>query len=187
MKLIALTGGIGAGKSVVARVLSAMGYPVYDCDSRAKSIMDCDTKIHAQLGAQIDTAVVSGGMIDRKLLSEIVFSDSRKLECLNGIVHGAVVEDLKEWSRRQVSPVAFVETAILYQCEIWKMVDAVWEVSAPVETRIRRVMARSGLSRRQILERMSAQIDEPRLAHIYIYNDDEHAVLPEIRKLLAGL
>ncbi|MDE6436166.1 MAG: dephospho-CoA kinase, partial [Muribaculaceae bacterium] len=88
--LIAITGGIGSGKSVVSRVLRAMGYPVYDCDSQAKAIMDADAEIHRRLCSEIDAAVVTDGVIDRKRLAEIVFNDKAKLAVLNAIVHSAV-------------------------------------------------------------------------------------------------
>jgi len=102
-----VNGGIGAGKSVVSRILDAMGYPVYDCDSRAKAIMDKDPRIHEQLCRQIHPLVVIGGVIDRRLLAEIVFNDPLAVGRLNTIVHAAVEADVSRWVQQQGSPFYF--------------------------------------------------------------------------------
>lgn len=185
--LIAITGGIGAGKSVVSRVLMAMGYPVYDCDSRAKAIMDSSPDIHAALISRIHPeAVAPDGTINRSLISEIVFNDSAALERLNTIVHTAVVNDVRDWQQKQNSTsLAFVETAILYKCELWKLVSEVWEVQAPMELRVRRVMSRNSLSREQVLRRINSQPPATHRVQVrYILNDDCSPVLPRINELL---
>ena len=113
--LIAVTGGIGAGKSVVCRVLRAMGYPVFDCDSEAKALMDADCDIKRRIAIEIDESAVCGGSIDRRRLAEIVFADAEKLEILNSIVHGAVRQRIAEWAQTLAGRLLFVETAILFQ------------------------------------------------------------------------
>ena len=185
-RLVGITGGIGAGKSVVSRILRAMGYPVYDCDSRAKAIMDGDPRIHEQLCRQIHPHVVADGCIDRSLLSEIVFNDAEALCRLNSIVHAAVEADVRDWISRHDSPLSFVESAILYKCRLAEMVCGVIEVTAPVELRVKRVMARSALSRQQVMGRISAQNDAGRRhdRSYYIINDGEEAVLPQLKSAL---
>ena len=78
--LIAVTGGIGSGKSVVCRVLRTLGYPVFDCDSEARAIMDSDRTIHGRLCSAISADVVRDGVIDRRMLASIVFADAAKLD-----------------------------------------------------------------------------------------------------------
>ena len=95
--LIAITGGIGSGKSAVCRCLSAWGLNVYDCDSRARRLMDSDPAIHRRLCEEISPDTVKNGIIDRPLLAEIVFSDPSKLARLNAITHRRVTEDLRHW------------------------------------------------------------------------------------------
>ena len=141
---IALTGGIGAGKSVVARLLRTMGYAVFDCDIEARMLMDGDDDIKARIGAEIAAdAIDDQGAIDRARLSEIVFSDAEKLASLNAVVHGAVKERLARWCERQDKRPVFVETAILYQSGLNRMVDAEWSVEAPVEIRVAREIGRA--------------------------------------------
>ncbi len=185
-KLVGVTGGIGAGKSIVCQILRAKGYPVYDCDSRAKAIMDQDAFIHEQLCSQIHPLVVVDSVINRRLLSEIVFNDADALKRLNSIVHTAVEEDVARWAKNLFSPIAFVESAILYKCRLAEMVDAVLEVVAPVEMRIARVMTRSALNRQEVESRISSQLS-PERRHsrtYYIMNDNAEPILPQLEKIL---
>lgn len=187
-KLIAITGGIGAGKSVVSRVLMAMGYEVYDCDSRARQIMDLDADIVRRIGAEIDPSVIVNGKIDRVKLSGIVFSDPVMLEILNRIVHGAVRADLAAWRNERTKAISFVETAILYESALDKMVDAVWNVTAPVDLRVARVMTRSQIDRDAVLARISAQestvVESPHPLIVTLSNDGINPLLPQIESSL---
>lgn len=187
--LIAITGGIGAGKSVVSEILRCMGYPVYDCDSRARIIMDSDPLIHRRLVLEIHPRAVVDGVIDRPLIADTVFNSADKLACLNDIVHGAVVEDVTRWRRALDAPLAFVETAILYQCNLWRLVEGVWEVDAPLELRISRVMSRNNLSRDQVLARVDSQtgcaLPQDHPGHTVIYNDNLQPLLPAIHSALS--
>lgn len=184
-KIIAIVGGIGAGKSIVCQILRVLGFPIYDCDSKAKKIMDCSTEIHRRLAEEISESVVINGIIDRKLLAQIVFSDNNALNRLNAIVHSAVKEDLKQWIDAQNADKVFVETAILYQSGLNHYVDEVWEVVAPTEVRIKRVMQRNACSRNQVEARINAQQftpteDEFIPKTIYIDNSGEISLLEQI-------
>ena len=187
--LTASTGGIGSGKSVISRVLSILVYPVYDCDSAAKSLMDADEEIKRRLIDEIDSLAVVDGVIDRRRIAEVVFADAEKLAALNAIVHAAVREDIASWVFSQDSDRLFVETAILYESGLNRMVDAEWRVESPLELRIERTMRRSALSRSQVEERIAAQIIEAPdgelpLPVFTIVNDLTHALLPQIELLL---
>lgn len=158
MKLIGITGGIGSGKSVVCKILEAMGYPVYDCDSRAKALMDGSLCIKEAIASRISSKAVNAfGDIDRQLLSEIVFSSPMHLKTLNSIVHAAVRDDIELWAQAQTAPAAFVESAILHTGGLSAMVDDIWLVTAPLETRIDRVICRNGITRAQVLDRIKSQ------------------------------
>lgn len=188
-KIIAITGGIGSGKSVVARMLSVLGYEVYDCDSKAKLLMDESVAIKQRLAREIGQQVIVDNEIDRKRLAEIVFSDAQKLEILNSIVHDEVRNDILKWRNRIESPrPAFVETAILYQSGLDKMVDEVWEVVAPIEVRIERVMNRNSMTRSQVISRINAQEsfipDRRHESVVQIVNDGATAILPILLELL---
>ncbi len=187
--LVAITGGIGSGKSVVSRILRTMGYPVYDCDSRAKALMDTDEAIKTRLIAEIDSLAVAGGVINRRRIADVVFADAEKLLALNAIVHEAVKEDIAHWVASQAADTTFVETAILYESGLNLMVDAEWRVEAPTELRIERVMRRNGMSRSDVERRIAAQTTDapagaPPLRIFKVLNDGQQALLPQIEALV---
>lgn len=187
--IVAVAGGIGSGKSVVCQVLMAMGYEVYDCDSRAKWLMDNSPAIKQAIAERISPLAISAeGDIRRYVLSKIVFSDAGKLKILNEITHQAVREDIARWVERphRRYPL-FIETAILYESRLDAMVHEVWEVTAPTALRVERVMRRSALTREQVLARISAQSRPASRVHpciSLIINDNEHPLLPQIHALL---
>lgn len=184
--LTAICGGIGAGKSVVSRILREMGRKVYDCDAEARRIMDCDATIHERLNSMIHPQCVVGGKVDRRLISSIVFSDSESLARLNSIVHSAVIQDIERWSRENAAePRLWVETAIPHASGIVDMVDSIWLVTAPVELRVQRVMLRNNLPESEILARIDSQRDEENLpAASILVNDGLIPLLPQIHNLL---
>ena len=190
MKLIAITGGIGCGKSVVARMVKIMGYEVYDCDSRAKALMINDQEVKKQLTIAFgDETYLDDGTLNRQHLSDLAFADPSALAYINGIVHPATARDLQQWADSQSlqgAKLAFVETALLRTAALDRVVDSVWHVTAPTDVRIRRVMARSGLTARQVQDRIAAQLAEDELApgeHVII-NDNTRALLPQVLQLL---
>lgn len=191
MKLIAITGGIGSGKSVVARLVQVMGHEVYDCDSRAKALMTENDEVrHLLIEAFGKETYHNDGTLNRQHLSEVAFGDDKALARLNGIVHPATARDMQQWAQRQAdngARVAFVETALLRTAGLDRLVDEVWHVTAPASVRVPRVMARSGLTEQQVRERIAAQSVEDALAtgEHPIINDDVTAVLPQVLNLLS--
>lgn len=191
MKLIAITGGIGSGKSVVARLVQVMGHEVYDCDSRAKALMTENEEVrHLLIEAFGKETYHNDGTLNRQHLSEVAFGDDKALARLNGIVHPATARDMQQWAQRQAdngARVAFVETALLRTAGLDRLVDEVWHVTAPASVRIPRVMVRSGLTEQQVRERIAAQSVEDALAtgEHPIINDDVTAVLPQVLNLLS--
>ena len=191
-KAICISGGIGSGKSVVCRILCAMGHPVYDTDTEARRIMDSDPAIARLIAERISPGCIKAdGSIHRPTLASIVFADAEKLETLNSIVHEAVRRDLASWvERHSEGGTVFVETAILYQSGLDRMVDEVWEVTAPAETRIERVMARNSLTRDEVKARIrSQQLPADTILHprtLEITNDNLTPLLPQIEHLLGS-
>lgn len=190
MRLIAITGGIGSGKSVVARLVRVMGHEVYDCDSRAKALMTQSEEVRHQLVKAFGQKTFhNDGTLNRQHLSEVAFGDDKALTRLNTIVHPATARDMQQWARNQAdsgAQVAFVETALLRTAGLDRWVDEVWHVTAPASVRIPRVMARSGLTEQQVRERITAQSIEDVLApgEHPIVNDDVTAILPQVITLL---
>lgn len=191
-RLVVITGGIGAGKSVVSRVLRAMGYSVYDCDSEARRLMDSSGEMKRLIAERISPdAVAPDGTLRRDVIASVVFTNPDKLRQLNSIVHSAVRADLLSWAQARPSePLLFVETAIAGESGIDRMASEVWVVTAPQATRVSRVMARSGLTDSEVNERMASQTDGSALAAMpgsrIIDNADHSALLPQILRYLDG-
>lgn len=191
MTIVAITGGIGAGKSVVSRILRAVGIEVYDCDAEAKRLMDCSPDIKRRLSDEIHSSTVRpDGSIDRGALASIVFADTEKLSLLNSIVHSSVRDDIARRAAASSGSLFFIETAILYQSGLDRMADRVWEVTAPENVRIERVMKRNGCSAEEVKRRISSQQFQPEKLHrsvAEIVNDDLSPVLPQVLTLLETL
>ena len=182
MKRIAIIGGIGSGKSVVSRLLSLMGYPVYDCDSNAKRLMDESEDIHRGLVDIFGPSAVTPEGINRAYIASIAFKDAEKLSKLNSLVHPAVLHDFDRWAQ-QNGEIVFVETAILSESGMSKSVDAVWSIEAPLECRVERVMVRNDMSRQDVMRRISSQattIPDEITSVTHLINDDSHALIPQI-------
>lgn len=187
-KLIAITGGIGAGKSVVSKILITSGWPVFDCDAQAKEIMANSPEIKKLIHDEVCPEAIVNGNIDRKVLSRKVFSDKESLKRLNSIVHSLVVKELTGWAKGK--EISFVETAILYESGIDRIVDEVWKVTAPEELRIERVIKRSNMTRAQVISRIESQKTELLRSHNVvrqIINDGASSLLFQIHELLKEL
>lgn len=185
-RIVAIIGGIGAGKSVVCRAIRSLGYAVYDCDSAAKTLMNADERIKQRIAVEITAdALNSDGTLNRAAISACVFSNPDKLKLLNSIVHGAVREDFKQWVESRNSTTVFVETAILYESGFDRLVTDVWEVVAPVEIRIERVMQRSKLTRKEVESRIASQTATQRSTHRLIVNDGIEPLISQLLKLLS--
>ena len=185
MKLkVGITGGIGSGKSYVAKVFKALGVPFYDADKHAKELMNTNAEIKRALvdifGAQV---YQEDGLLDRAHLSSIVFNNEERLNLLNSVVHPVVIAEAMEWSEAQTFDYSLKEAALLYESESYKTLDFTILVTAPLELRIQRVIARDGVSREQVIRRVSAQMtdeEKARLADFTIVNDDIQTLLPQV-------
>ena len=191
MVKLAITGGIGSGKSVVARMLEIMGVPVYDCDSRAKALMVSDTHIVKELKRMFGSECYDAfGALDRTYLASRIFIDSDNVKRVNALVHPVVKADFKYWASMQSCEVVAVETALLYESGIVDVVDKTLIVWCEKETAILRTMARSGMSRQQVLNRMQKQIpveDLLLLSDYSICNNGDEPLMPELYSLLEEL
>lgn len=191
-RLIAITGGIGCGKSVVSNILRALEYPVYDCDSEAKRLMNDSNYIKSEISKKISCeAIALDGSINRPVLAKIVFNDNKLLSQLNMIVHSAVKEDIINWTKQhQTQHTLFVETAILYQSGINLFVDEVWEIQAPIDLRINRVILRNNTTAEDVQSRINSQQYNIEKLHDntkYIVNDNIKPILPQILNLIKEL
>ena len=191
MVILAVTGTIGSGKSVVARIMEIMGVPVYDCDSRAKSLMVDNTFVVNELKRMFGSECYDvDGSLNRKYLASRIFVDDTNVKRVNALVHPVVKDDFTRWVSAQTVPVVAVETALLYESGMIDVVDKVLAVWTDKETAITRTMSRSGMSRSQVLSRMQKQMSADELlllSDFSIYNSGEKPVLPAVVSLLAEL
>lgn len=187
--LIMITGGIGSGKSVVSRILRLNGYPVYDCDSEAKRIMETDGKvIEALIEILGEEAYSSEGFINRPYIASRIFSDAVLRGMVNSVVHQAVREDVDRFARKREGMV-FCETAIPVTSRMTGMCEAVWLVTAPESERIERVKIRNGFSEEEIRRRIETQMEEfsglDEGKTVSVSNGRDDLLLPRIHELLS--
>ena len=170
--LVGITGGIGSGKSAISRALRALGYPVYDTDSEAKRIIVENKAVRSQIEYLFGSDVFDGDRYRTDVVAQQVFADSDLLDKLNKVVHPAVCFDVKHWALKQ-SRTCFVECAILWESGLAELCDTIVEITAPMEIRIARTMARDNASREQVERRIASQTKEYDRARIA---PNEHTV-----------
>jgi len=159
--IIGITGGIGGGKSTVSEMLRRKGYQIYDTDKEARKLQDEAPGIKEQIIKLFGDEAYIQGALNRKHISEIVFTEPEMLKKLNAIVHPAVEKDIALWANRfEKQELLFVESALLYESGLDKYSDKVLLVTSPEYIRIDRVMKRDGISREQVLARISSQMPE---------------------------
>jgi dephospho-CoA kinase len=186
MLKIGLTGGIGSGKSTIARIFELLGIPVYYADEASKRLYRTSDELKASLKKQFGDDIYSGQELNRQKLAEIVFADSRQLEVLNQLVHPPTIKDANEWMQKQSALYIIKEAALLFESGSAKDLDYIIGVSAPIELRIDRVMKRDDTSREQILNRMNKQMDEEekmKRCDFIINNDEQELVIPQVIEL----
>ena len=173
-RIIGLTGGIGSGKTTIANYIQSQGIPVYISDVEAKKVMEFP-EILQQIEAVFGKEVIAKDKLNREKLAEIVFGAPEKLKQLNAIVHPAVKSHFENWVKlHEKMPIVVKEAAILFESGSYKDCDEIITVSAPLESRIQRVMERDQTTREKILQRINNQLsDEERSSRShYVINND---------------
>ena len=195
MLKLGLTGGIGSGKSTVARVFESLGAPVYYADIQAKKLynrQDIKSAVSRLFGEKVFD---SRGELDKAALAAVVFADKTQLEKLNSLIHPKLEEDFRQWVKILPAETPYIvkEAAILFEAGFDKNVDKVLSISAPEEERIQRVMKRDKVSRQQVLDRISKQwtdTEREKRADYVIFNGNDRMILNEILRIhndLSGL
>lgn len=189
-KVIGLTGGIGSGKTTVAKFFSELGVPVYIADDGAKKVMQSESIIK-EIKKVFGESLFENNILNRAKLAEIVFNDKDKLAQLNAIVHPAVKNDFEVWLLQHKNYEYIIyEVAILFESGRYKECDFIITVTAPEETRIERVLKRDNTTRDQVLSRMQMQwSDEKRISrsNFVINNDNLKNARKEVVKILKKL
>ena len=184
--IIGLTGGIGSGKSVVAKVFATLGIPVFNADEEAKKIMQESPLIKAKLMEQFGADIYDVNGLQKEKLANIVFNDPFQLQLLNAIVHPITIQAAKDWAAKQNSPYVIKEAALIFESGSADGLFKVIGVTAPLHIRKHRVMQRDGIAKDQVEARMRNQISDTikmRLCDYVIQNDNQEMIIPQVLKI----
>lgn len=183
---VGLTGGIGSGKTTVAKIFELLGIPVYYADDAAKRLMNENQELREAIQKTFGPDSYAGGTLNRAYLSGIVFRNPAKLQALNALVHPVTIADAETWMRKQQSPYAIKEAALIFESGSDAQLDAVIGVYAPTDLRIRRTMERDGASHEQVLARINRQMNEEekmaRCTYV-LQNNETELLIPQVLEL----
>ena len=189
-KIIGLTGGIGTGKTLVAEYFKSLGIPVYIADEEARQLMTSDNFINA-LSNEFGKEILENGILNREKIAQLVFNNPKKLQKLNSIVHPEVKKHFDNWVKKHKNyPFVVKEAAILFESGSHKYCDTIITVTAPLETRLQRVMKRDKTDRESVLKRIENQwTDEQRIAksNYVIHNLSVESTKKQVDEILKKL
>ena len=174
MKVIGLTGGIGSGKSTVARMFELLNVPVYYADLEAKNLMNSAVSLKLGIVQLFGEKAYANNVLNRGYIADIVFRDKEKLQALNALVHPEVRKHFLDWVDSQIGPYVIQENPLIFEKNDQHLFDKVISVTADKKIRIQRVIDRDGLSKEQVCDRMANQLDDTsktELADFVIYNE----------------
>lgn len=183
---IGLTGGIGSGKSTVAKIFEILGIPVYYADEAARQLMNENEELKAAITKHFGEESYVRGKLNRSYIASIVFNNNEKLELLNSLTHPVTIQHAAAWMQKQNTPYIIKEAALIFETGSAEHLDYVIGVYSPKSLRIKRVMNRDGVSEEQVLKRMDRQMNEEmkmRLCDFVIKNTEQELVTPQVLAL----
>jgi len=185
---VGITGGIGAGKSIICEVFKSLGIKVYSADERAKELMEQDPALIKEIKNNLGTKSYIDGELNRQYISKLAFEDKAKLELLNSTVHPHVLRDFSNWvDLNRNDKYLIKEAALLFETGSYKDLDSTVVVYCPLELRINRILLRDiHRTKESVLKIIDSQMSDTkkkRLADLIIVNDDTQLILPQILKV----
>lgn len=187
---IGITGGIGSGKSIVSRLLTLTGIPVYQTDTEAKRLMLSDTGIREGLTALAGNEVYNEKGLNKAFLASYIFGHPEHLKQVNAIVHPRVRDDFRLWAGKARQEIVAMESAILLEAGFTNEVDKIVMVYAPSAVRIARAICRDSATRKEVERRIQSQMDDEKkrgAADFVIVNDGETPLIPQVLSLISSL
>ncbi|TAH09321.1 MAG: dephospho-CoA kinase [Sphingobacteriia bacterium] len=183
MLKVGLTGGIGSGKTTVAKIFECLGIAVLNADDLSRQIMHQNQAVISAITNAFGNNAYLNGVLNRKYISEIVFSDPFMLSVLNAIVHPATIQAAIEWTCKQKSPYTIKEAALFFETGSAEGMDYIVGVTSPLSVRIQRVMDRDGISKAAVMARINQQIGDEvkmKLCDFVIQNNDQQILIPQV-------
>lgn len=181
--VIGITGGIASGKSELAKIISSKGYPVISTDDLAKELLNNSIELKSMLMKEFGSEIYTqDGKLISKILSEIVFNDTKKLQKLNSIVHPFVIDNMIESIESYVvvgNKIVFVESALIFEAGLEDGFDYIIVVTADDEIRIQRAMARQNISRGDVISRIKEQISQEEKVKLSDFNIENNKTLAD--------
>lgn len=189
MRIVGITGGIGAGKSVVSRILRLKGFEVYDCDHHARRIMNADGVVKVALIDRYgEECYLGDGSLNKAFLADKIFKEDKERLWVNSLVHSAVKDDFSEKIGCDEHEIVFLESAIIATSGLDKICSEIWLVEADDDVRLCRAFERGGIEPADIRRRMDAQRKEfdslPDSKVRIIKNTGKESLLSQIENLL---
>lgn len=184
--VVGLTGGIGSGKSTIAKAFATLGIAVFNSDEQAKALIANNAQVKERIIASFGEEAYQNGEYNRAYIAQIVFNNPEKLAILNSIVHPALAKHFKQWAKKQTSPYVLKEAAILFESGSYKDCDYIITVTAPEQLRIARVIARDHCTEAQVRARMAQQwTDAQRIAlsNAVIENIDLESAKEQVKRI----
>ena len=185
--IVGLTGGIGSGKTTIAKMFQELGVSIYIADVEAKKLMHTSKEIQKELIAAFGKETYTNGELNRSYLSTIVFNQPEELQKINAIVHPRVGQHFKDWYKaRSTEKYVIKEVAILFENDSYKQCDKIITVVAPIEERFRRILVRDETTREAIQNRMNNQWSDEKkvaLSDYVIHNEDLAKAKAEVVKI----
>lgn len=178
-KVVAITGGIGSGKSAVLGFIKDMGFQTLSADEANRQLL-CDPEYLSRLEELFPDAFI-GGVFDRAKLSDIVFNDDKERLKLNSLAHGCIGDIIRREIER-TDGVIFVEVPLLIESGLIDIFDDIIVVTSPKSVRVKRVEARDGVCEDKVLKRMNVQADDETLASLAAYVIENDSTLDELRE-----
>ena len=186
MLKIGLTGGIGSGKSTVAKVFQTLGIPIYYADKAAKEIMNTNEALKQQIIHHFGEDIYENKVLNRILLAQKVFNNPSQLNLLNSLVHPPTIKAAEDWFAQQKAPYCIKEAALIFESGSQQNLDFVIGVYTPTTLRLQRVMQRDKTTKEEVQQRMDKQIDETikmRLCDFVVTNNEQELLIPQVMAL----
>ncbi|MDD2634419.1 MAG: dephospho-CoA kinase [Bacteroidales bacterium] len=185
-----ITGIIGSGKSVVSSVFQIMGIPVYNADDQAKIIMNTNKDVQNEIIINFGSNAFKNDKLNKQYIASQIFNDNKKRKLINSIVHPAVKNNFIKWTAQQTTRICAIESALIYESQFDKILDAIIMVISPQEVLIDRICKRDNIETEEAVKRINSQNfynNTDIKPDYYLYNDDEHSIILQSIEIIRNI